>query len=252
MRYWNTGRRLVLVALVAVLGGAAFLFYTLFFWYEPVAVVGPGGVAALEAVRPEQVEARWLARTAIHPESIRSSEEVLGKFARRPLAAGQAFLSSDLLPELPQDTLVVGGVQVPPEHVLAGVKLDPESGLGSLLRPRSLVDVIAVPKDSGAAQMFAQKVLVVAVAGEQGQPLEAPSGGAGFGLARPLGPGPVRAGAAVLAVTPDLAVELASRAAGGRIVLVLTSAGAPDLALPLIQPGAISQSLSARREGRQP
>ena len=234
MRYWSTGRRLALVGLVAVLGGAAFIMYTLFFWYQEVVVIAPGGVAALEPVSPEQVEIRWLPQTAIQPEALRSLDEVVGKYARRPLTGGQEFLSSDLMAELPPDTLLLGGVQVPPGYVLAAVKVDLESGIGGLLRPRSLVDIIAIPKDPGPARLFAQKVLVVAMASDQGQALD--TGGAGSALlARAGGTGPARPGVAVLALTPEQAVDLASRAANGRIVLALTSEGAPDLSLPLVQ-----------------
>lgn len=253
MRYWSTGRRLVLAGLVAVLGGSAFIVYMLFFWYQEVVVIAPGGVAALEAVRPGQVELRWVPRAAVHPESLRRSEEVVGKYARRPLAEGQAFLATDLLMALPRDTLLVGGLQVPPGHVLAGVKVDLESGLGGLLRPRSLVDLIAVPKDPGPARLFAQKVLVVAVAGEQGQPVEA--GAAGPALARPLSPGPGKPAVTVLALTPEQAVDLAGRTASGRIVLVLTSEGAPDLTLPLVQQEGTPVARPSGREevgGRQP
>ena len=96
------------------------------------------------------------------------------------------------------------------------------------------MDIIAIPKDPGPARLFAQKVLVVAMASDQGQTVDTGSGGSAL-LARAGGTGPARPGVAVLALTPDQAVDLASRAANGRIVLALTSEGAPDLLLPLVQ-----------------
>jgi len=235
LRYWNTGRRLILIGLVAVFGGTAFILYTLFFWYQDVVVIAPGGVPALEAVRPEQAEVRWMPRASVPPGTLRSPEEVIGKYARRPLTAGQTFLSSDLAVELPRDILLVGGIQIPAEQVLASVKLDAEAGLAGLLRPRSLVDLIAVPKDQGPTVMFAQKVLVVSLAGDQGQPVAAATLG-GATLARPAAPGPARPTVAVLSLTPEQALELATRSTNGRVVLALTSEGAPDLALPLVLP----------------
>jgi pilus assembly protein CpaB len=204
--------------LLSLVAGA--IYYTT--TREVSVVVAHGDLQLGSLITDNAVSLKRISPNAVPAGSAHHLADVVGKYVAWPVLDGHYVplkaLSHDRV------SLIAGGLHVPAGFRAISVPVTAVEAVGGALRPGDYVDILATPKSQapGAspapAVMLGQKVLLLGLRTDQGQPLDATGGP---GTVHGLNFANNRIAAIVVAVAPEDEARYAAATATSSFTIVL-------------------------------
>jgi pilus assembly protein CpaB len=175
--------KLLLILAIAMGLVTTFLFYNYMKQYDVETIVNESMVDVIVAKKPimknqmvtsEMIETIQLPEKALHPQTVRNSEDIFGKYATSNLEVGEQILDHRLQSEREETLFVSRKVQEGYRAVSIGVNF--VQSVSTLIEPDDYVDVVATEvikrgeQDDVKTELILQKVRVLAVGRKLLQP----------------------------------------------------------------------------------